>query len=184
MMKTPGTRSGMYSSSLGGTVKLAYSFTRRKKGDGGVPRLNRSGDGGYACPCQWICANASFGAYNLNKYSVRQLAENFNVAKGTVKKLIRLFRETGSLVPRKSSPPELPIWTDTNLHQIVRDMVAEDNDGTLAEYCDRLEKQTGTRISVQRMCDLLQQLKLYRKKNSSGKRGRLSESRNRSQSLA
>src|SRR5271154_1796967 len=107
-----------------------------------------------------------FGAYNLNKYSVRQLAENFSVAKGTVKKLIRLFRETGSLVPRKSSPPELPIWTDTNLHQIVRDMVAEDNDGTLAEYCDRLEKQTGTRISVQQMCDLLQQLKLYRKKKA------------------
>jgi transposase len=105
-----------------------------------------------------------FGAYNLNKYSVRQIAENFSVAKGTVKKLIRLFRETGSLVPRKSSPPELPIWTDTSLHQIVRDMVAEDNDGTLAEYCHRLEKQTGTRISVQQMCDLLQQLKLYRKK--------------------
>jgi transposase len=107
-----------------------------------------------------------FGAYNLNKYSVRQLAENFSVAKGTVKKLIRLFRETGSLVPRKSSPPELPIWNDTNLHQIVRDMVAEDNDGTLAEYCDCLEKQTGTRISVQQMCDLLQQLKLYRKKKA------------------
>jgi transposase len=125
-----------------------------------------------------------FGAYKSNKYSVKRIAEIFNVAKGTVKKLVRLERETGSLVPRKSSPPELPIWTDTNLHQIVRDMVTEDNDATLAEYCDRLEKQAGTRISVQQMCELLQQLKLYRKKNSSRKRRRLSESRNRSQGVA
>jgi transposase len=125
-----------------------------------------------------------FGAYKSDNYSVKRIAEIFSVAKGTVKKLIRLERETGSLVPRKSSPPELPIWTDTNLHKIVRDMVAADNDGTLAEYCSRLEKQTGTRISVQQMCELLQQLKLYRKKNSSRKRRRVSESRKRSQGLA
>lgn len=108
-----------------------------------------------------------FAAYKSEKYSVRRIAEMFGVAKATVKKLVRLARETGSLVPRKAGPPALPIWTDANLHKIVRDLVAENNDATLAEYCHLLEERTGTRISVQQMCDLFLQLKLYRKKNSS-----------------
>jgi transposase len=105
-------------------------------------------------------------AHESDKYSVRRIGEIFGVAKATVKKLIRLKRDTGSLVPRIPSPPALPIWTDTSMHNIVRDLVAEDNDATLAEYCNRLEERTGTRISVQQMCELLQQLKLYRKKKA------------------
>jgi transposase len=105
-------------------------------------------------------------ARDSDKYSVRRIAEIFGVAKATVKKLIRLKRDTGSIVPRIPSPPPLPIWTDTSMHKIVRDLVAEDNDATLAEYCDHLEERTGTRISVQQMCELLQKLKIYRKKKA------------------
>ena len=81
-----------------------------------------------------------------------------------MKRLVRLERETGSIAPRKGHPPALPIWTDAHLHQIVHDLVAEDNHATLEEYCNRLENRSGTRISVPQMCELLQQLKQYRKK--------------------
>src|SRR5947207_11999020 len=90
-------------------------------------------------------------AHKSNNYSVRRIAEIFTVAKATVKKLIRLERETGSLIPRKPSLPALPIWTDTNFHQIVRAMVVENNDATLGKYCDCLEKKKGTAKSVQKM---------------------------------
>jgi len=108
-------------------------------------------------------------AHGSGKYSVRQIAEIFTVAKATVKSLVRLWRETGKLTPRKKGPPEFPIWTDTNLHKIVREIVEEKNDGTLEEYCRSLEKRTETRISVPQMCELLQQLKLYRKKKLSAR---------------
>jgi transposase len=84
-----------------------------------------------------------FAARESGKYSVRRISEIFGVAKATVKKLIRLQRDTGSLVPRKPHPPALQIWTDTSMHEVVRALVADDNDATLAEYCDRLEKKTG-----------------------------------------
>jgi transposase len=125
-----------------------------------------------------------FAARESGEYSVRRISEIFGVAKATVKKLIRLKRETGSLVPRKPHPPALPIWTDTSMHEVVRALVSEDNDATLAEYCDRLEKRTGTRISVPQMSELLKQLRLYRKKNSSRKRRGVRESRTSSQRMA
>jgi transposase len=117
-----------------------------------------------------------FAVYQSGEDSVRRIAARFSVAQATVKNLVRLERETHSLVPRKPGPPALPIWTDTNIHNVLRDMVAEDNHATLAEYCDRLEKQTGTRMSVPQMSELLKHLKQYRKKNSSGARRRLRES--------
>src|SRR5438552_3931070 len=97
-----------------------------------------------------------FAAYKSGKYTVKRITEIFGVAKDTVHRLVRHERETGSLVPRKGGPPALNIWTDANLHQIIRDLVSEDNDATLAELCDRLDERTGTRISVPQMCTLLQ----------------------------
>jgi transposase len=103
-------------------------------------------------------------AHQTGKLSVRRIAEIFQVGIGTVKELSRLYRETGSLAPRKPAP--LPIWTDPNLHQVARDLVNADNDATLAEYCDRFTEQTGIRISVPQMCTLLKRLRLYRKKKT------------------
>jgi transposase len=103
-------------------------------------------------------------AHQTGKLSVRRIAEIYQVGIGTVKELSRLYRETGSLVPRMPAP--LPIWTDPNLHQVARDLVNDDNDATLAEYCDRFTEQTGMRISVPQMCTLLIRLKLYRKKKT------------------
>ncbi len=116
-------------------------------------------------------------AYKSGEHTVPWIAKTFSVAVDTVKRLVRLERETGSIAPRKGHPPALPIWTDANLHQIIHDLVAEDNHATLEEYCNRLENRAGTRISVPQMCELLQQLKQYRKKNSSRERRRLRESR-------
>lgn len=114
-----------------------------------------------------------FEAWKSGDSSVRRVAERFSVAKATVKQLIRLERETGSIAPRKPGPAALPVWTDVKLHAIVQDLVEEDNHGTLQEYCNRLEQRAGTRISVPQMCTLLQQLHLNRKKNSSRNRRQL-----------
>lgn len=103
-------------------------------------------------------------AYKSGGYTVKRITEIFGVAKDTVHRLVRHERETGSLAPRKGGRPALSIWTDANLHQIIRDLVSEDNDATLEELCDRLDKKAGARISVPQMCELLQDLRLYRKK--------------------
>ena len=105
-------------------------------------------------------------AHQSGKYTTKRIAEIFQVSVGTVKALVRLYRKTGNLAPRKPSPPPLPIWTDPNLHQVIRDIVNTHNDATLAEYCDLFAERTGIRISVPRMCELLMKLKLYRKKKT------------------
>jgi transposase len=103
-------------------------------------------------------------AHKSGQKTVKRIAETFSVCVGTVKKLVRQERKTGNLTPRKKGIPAREIWTDANLHKHIQDLVAEDNQATLAEYCTRVMERTGTRVSASQMCTLLQQFKLYRKK--------------------
>jgi len=108
-------------------------------------------------------------AYNSGKYSMKEVAARFLIGRSTVLKLVHQCHETGSVAPLKVGARALPIWTDEATHEIVRHMVAENNDRTLAEYCDLLEEQSGVRISISQMCKLLFQLKLFRKKKPRGR---------------
>jgi transposase len=105
-------------------------------------------------------------AYKLDKHSVRKIAEIFGVSEATVYFLVCLERSTGILTPQKSGKIARSFWDNQNFHEIVRSMVNEDNQATLAEYCTRLKELSGETLSVPEMCNLLKQLKLYRKKKT------------------
>jgi transposase len=105
-------------------------------------------------------------AYKANKYSVRKIAEMFGVAEASVYSFVLMERETGVLTPQNGGKKARSFWDDHDFHEIVRSMVNEDNQATLAEYCLRLKERSGETLSVPEMCDLLKQLKLYRKKKT------------------
>lgn len=92
------------------------------------------------------------------------VAEVFSVGKTFVKKMLRLQRAGEDLVPRRGggSAPKL---TDSD-RAVLRAVVAQQPDVTLAECQTALAAQGRGRVSISTICRTLQQLQLPRKKKS------------------
>lgn len=84
--------------------------------------------------------------YEQEEISIRKLAQRFKVAKSFVQKLIKQYRKTGELSPRKSggSPPR-----KLNSEQIIVliEMIETNNDATLEELCELFEERTEVKVS-------------------------------------
>lgn len=102
--------------------------------------------------------------YQNESISQRQLAKRFGVAKSFVIKLLKQYRETGSLKPLphgggaklKVSPEEL---------NILAELIEEHNDATLEELCQMFQKRTEVSVSRATMGRMSQRLNLTVKKN-------------------
>lgn len=101
-------------------------------------------------------------SYETGRTSIRKLAEQFQVSKATVHKLILLKRETGQVAPKpaRGGKPSPLVGKEAE----ARAMVAEHPDYTLSEYCEVWLERTGMDISQSTMCRFLQRLNLTRKK--------------------
>ncbi|MEO0686108.1 MAG: transposase [Cyanobacteria bacterium J06649_11] len=96
--------------------------------------------------------------------SIRKLAKQFKVSRGTVWNLIKLKRETGSIVPRQATGGKLSQLAEKEAE--LTEMVRQYSDYTLEEYCEYWDEQTGIRVSPSTMCRKLQKLEWTIKKNS------------------
>jgi transposase len=96
--------------------------------------------------------------------SIRKLAKQFRVSRATVWNLIKLKRETGSIVPKLATGGTKGQLAakETELAEMVR----EHPDYTLEEYCEYWDKLTGIRVSASTMCRELQKPRWTLKKNS------------------
>ena len=97
--------------------------------------------------------------------SIRKLAARFRVAKSFVQKLLKQYKETGDISPRSPGggpPPKL------NSEQLITltEIIEANNDATLQELCDLLEKEIGVRIGRSTMGKITQKLNYSVKKNS------------------
>ena len=104
-------------------------------------------------------------AYTNHEGSIRQVAQRFKVAKSFVQKLLKRYREEGTLEAKAHGGGFASKLTQHL--EVVQQLVAEDNDATLAELCKALEQRSGVRVSQSTLCRELQQLKLTRKKSPS-----------------
>lgn len=90
--------------------------------------------------------------------SQRQLAERFKVALSFVEKILKQYRETGSVAPKtrvQQTPPKL---NEEQLN-VLREIVEANNDATLAEIRILLEQKTGVlvgRSTVDRMLNRME----------------------------
>jgi transposase len=105
-------------------------------------------------------------AYLSGQGSMQQMADQFNVARSFVQKLVKRYQDEGTLEPKPRGGNVAPKlapehWT------VVKELVEADNDATLEELCKRVEERTGVRISISVLCRLLQKLELPRKKSRS-----------------
>lgn len=103
--------------------------------------------------------------YENEEISQRQLAKRFRVALSFIVKLLKQYRETGEIMPKpfhggvklKLTPEQL---------EILADLIENNNDATLEELCQLLQKKTGITVSRATMGRMTQRLKLTVKKNS------------------
>lgn len=96
--------------------------------------------------------------------SIRKLAKQYRVSRGMVWNLIKLKRETGSIVPKAARGGNPSQLADKEVE--LAEMVRQYSDYTLEEYCEYCEEQTGIRVSPSTMCRELQKQQWSRKKNA------------------
>lgn len=104
--------------------------------------------------------------YEQESISQRKLAERFRVAPSFIYKLLKQYKEKGTIEPKghgggkglKLSSEEVIILTE---------LVADKNDATLAELKEKLYEQTQTQVSISTISRLLLSLGLTRKKKRS-----------------
>jgi transposase len=90
--------------------------------------------------------------------SQRQLAERFKVALSFVEKLLKQYRETVSVAP-KIRIQQTPRKLNEEQLNILKEIVEENNDATLAEIRILLQQKTGVligRSTVDRMLNIME----------------------------
>ena len=104
-------------------------------------------------------------AYDEGAGSQRTLAARFRVSRTFVERLLRRRRETGSLAafPRAGGQRSA---LDAAALRLVARLVRQQNDLTLSELCDLVERERGLRVSVPTMHRAVVRLGLRTKKDA------------------
>jgi transposase len=105
-------------------------------------------------------------AYENREGALRQLATTFRVSLSFVRRLLKHYRETGSVAP-KPHGGGYPAKVDAGGLAVVQALVQVAPNATLSELCQRFEAQHQRRVSVATMSRVLAHLQLTRKKNVS-----------------
>ena len=92
------------------------------------------------------------------------MAKRFSVAKSFVQKIMKQYRETGDISPRKPGGGKKAKISDDDL-PILKKIIDENNDSTLKELCELLRLKTGIVVSTSTMDRLCQKLNYTVKKN-------------------
>jgi transposase len=104
-------------------------------------------------------------AYDEGAGSQRTLATRFRVSRTFVERLLRRRRETGSLAALPHSGGQRGALDAAALRLVAR-LVFMQNDLTLSELCDLVERERGLRVSVPTMHRAVARLGLRTKKDA------------------
>ncbi len=100
----------------------------------------------------------------VNELSQAEIAEHFSVSLPFVEKLWHRFRTTGSYQAKPFAGGVKRLLKDDE--NLLRELVKEQSDLTLAQLCERVSKATGKpAVTAATMCVELQRLKLPLKKS-------------------
>lgn len=113
--------------------------------------------------------------------SQREAARIFGVSEPSVKRYLKLRRETGSLAPKKI--PGRPKRKIGPLLDGLRSQLEAHPDATLEEHCRLWEAETGTKVSSSTMGRAIERLEWTRKKKSIEASERKEEDRQKWRSL-
>ncbi len=104
-------------------------------------------------------------SYTAGEGSIRQLAKRYKVGPDCVRRLLKRHRETGSVKPFPQGGNPQPKLSSSHL-EVLKTLVDEDNDATLAQLAQRLEQRTEIKVSPSTISRGLGHLEITRKKKS------------------
>lgn len=99
--------------------------------------------------------------------SQREVAELFQVSLATVENILRLYRRTGDVLPQRRKRLGPVVRIDDKAREQLRRSLENQPDMTLAELREQLACKNDLRVSTSRICRVLQQMGLRRKKRRS-----------------
>lgn len=108
-------------------------------------------------------------AWQAEKPRVADLASRFSVGTATVKRLIRRFRETGSVEPRPHGGGQRPKIPAEKLPRVQR-LLEANPDWSVDELAAAYNRQEGTTVSRSSMVRTIARLGFTRKKSPSSPR--------------
>jgi transposase len=109
------------------------------------------------------------GAHRRGEGSIRDLADQFEIAARTIENWIELERETGSVAPRQHGGGARAQLNPERL-DVLRQLVQDDPDATLRELAERVAEATGSHVHTSTISRALVDLDLPRKKRRSMRR--------------
>ena len=101
-------------------------------------------------------------AYRNGEGSFRGLAKRFKVSLSFIQRLLKRYREEGTIAPKTlggGPKPQLEPYTE-QIHLLLEQC----NDLTLEQLGQKLAQETGVKVSLSTLCRFLQKHKLTRKK--------------------
>jgi len=107
-------------------------------------------------------------AYQDGKISIREVAKRFTMSTTTVQKLLRQYRETQDLTPKKTGTKKVSKLTEHR--EFIVKMVMTYPDWTLTQYCESLRQHQGVDASLSIMSRFLRREGLTLKKRPTGVR--------------
>ena len=116
----------------------------------------------YSMDLRWRIVRACEGGTE----SQREVAERFQVSLATVENILRLYRRTGDVSVQRHHRIGPPIRIDEKAREQLRRSLTHQPDMTLAELQQQLVRKNGILVSTSRICRVLQQMGLRRKKRS------------------
>jgi transposase len=105
-------------------------------------------------------------AYEDREGTMRRLATTFRVSLSFVRRLLKQYRDTGSVAP-KPHGGGYPAKVDARGLAVVQALVQAVPDATLSELCQRFQEVSAVPISTATMSRVVATLQLTRKKNFS-----------------
>lgn len=105
------------------------------------------------------------GAHRRGEGSIRDLADQFEIAARTIENWMELERETGSVAPRAHGGGAATRLSSAQ-REVLRGLVQDDPDATLPQLAERLARATRGRVHPTTIGRALDDLNLPRKKNA------------------
>ena len=105
-------------------------------------------------------------SYEAGGISQRQVATQFRVSPFFVVKVLRLHRRGEQLQAKRRGGRVKPLLT-AEMREYLRNLLAVQNDLSLAELSSLIESEFGLKVSPPTVCRALQRMNLRRKKRAS-----------------
>ncbi len=103
-------------------------------------------------------------AYLAGEGSQRDIAKRFLVSPTTVKAYLRLYQETGELLPREHNRGRKPAVSTKQL-SLIKALLEKQPDMTLTELCTAFKKKTGIKVSSTSMYRAIKKINWTYKKS-------------------